>query len=146
MALKLKLDEALMEDGFFEETSLIGMVCALPPYRLAWVLNDFFDINFVCETDMTISISVKKNDPLFLPVYQYQQPNSANRYLLYKLKTENASLLPEIGHMDYVWLVQTGTHDTDAAGIYNGLRKIQDIILCQVLDRKQMKNLKNLLV
>lgn len=146
--MKLKLNEALMEEEFFEETSLIGISCALPAYRLCWVLNDLFDIDFVCEIDMTISISAKKDDPIhYLPVYQYLFPNGVNRYLLYKLKADNnLSLLPEAGRIDYVWLVQTGTHEEDAADIIARLRRSPDIVLSQSLDRTQLKSLKNLLI
>lgn len=144
--MKYKLNEVLMEDEFFEETSMIGIVSALPPYRLCWVLNGLFDIDFVCETDMTINLSLKGGEIASLPVYQYQYPNSANRYLLYKLKVENTSLLPEINKMDYIWLVQTGTHDEDVLEIAAALKRSPDIILSQILERSQLKNLKNLLI
>lgn len=148
LLMKLKLNEALMEEEFFEETSLIGIASALPAYRLCWVLNDLFDIDFVCETDMTISISAKKGEPVhYLPVYQYLFPNGVNRYLLYKLKADNnLSLLPEAGRIDYVWLVQTGRHKEDAADIIAGLKRSPDIVLSQSLDLSQLKNLKNLLI
>ncbi len=146
--MKLKLNEALMEEEFFEETSLIGIACALPAYRLCWVLNDLFDIEFTCETDMTISLTGKKGDELqYLPVYQYLLPNGVNRYLLYKLKADNnLSLLPEIGKMDYMWLVQTSDHEKDAAEIITRLKRSPDIVLSQALERTQLKNLKNLLI
>lgn len=160
--MKLKLDELKMEDAFFEESTLVGIATGMPAYRLCWMLNNLFDINFVCETDMTITILQAKKQDLFadmsmnlqdtdqemvyLPVYQHQIPNSIDRYLLYKLKADNASLLPEIPRMDYLWLVQTWNHEEDAANIISELRKLPDIILSQVLERGQLKNLKNLLV
>ena len=142
---KYKLDEAFMEDAFFEDTALIGIVSGLPAYRLCWMLNNYFDIEFACEPDMTLALSVKGNIS-YLPVYQYQFKNSPDRYLLYKLKVDNVSLLPETGRLDYMWLVQTATFDTDVIDIANALKKIPDITLSQILERSQLKNVKNLLV
>lgn len=160
--MKLKLDELKMEDAFFEESTLVGIVTGLPAYRLCWMLNNLFDIEFVCEPDMTIDLKQEKKQDLFsdmgmnlpgtdqdtvyLPVYQYMVPNSMDRYLLYKLKTDNAVLLPELPRMDYLWLVQTWNHEEDAANIISELRKLPDIVLSQILERAQLKNLKNLLV
>lgn len=146
MATKYKLDEVSMEQAFFEDTAIIGMVSSLPVYRLCWMLNSYFDIDFVCEPDMTVELVAKGGTSTFLPVYQYQFPNSLNRYLLYKLKAENASLLPEIGKMDYVWLVQTTDAEDDAIDISNSLKKIPDVMLSQILERQQLKNTRNLLV
>jgi hypothetical protein len=94
---------------------------------------------------MTLELSVKGNNN-YLPVYQYQFPNSYDRYLLYKLKVDNMSLLPETGRMDYMWLVQTATYEEDVVEIVNNLKKIPDITLSQILERSQLKNVKNLLV
>lgn len=145
MSTSYKLDESLMEEAFFEDTALIGIVSGLPAYRLCWMLNNYFDIDFVCDPDLTLALSVKGKIS-HLPVYQYQFKNSPDRYLLYKLKVDNVSLLPETGGLDYMWLVQTATYDTDVVDITTNLRKIPDITLSQILKRSQLKNVKNLLV
>ena len=143
--LKMKLDEEAMEEAFFEETCLLGLATALPPYRLCWILNNHFDINFRCEPDMTLQLSKKDNDYYYL-MYEYQLPNSSNRYLLYQLKNNNVSLLPEISTVDYLWLIQTGTPEDDAAYLAEELRNIPDIQFSRVIDRDQLKNVKSLLV
>ena len=145
--MKLKLNEDDMEDMFFEDSALVGIVSGLPAYRLCWMLNKHFDINFVCVPEMTLELVIKGNTT-YLPVYQYLIPNTEHRYLIYKLKIDNASLLPEINRMDYMLLVQTGegASQTDAENLSAELKKIPDILLSQVLQRDQLKNLKNLLV
>ena len=144
--MKLKLDEGDMENMFFEDTGIIGIVSGLPAYRLCWMLNNYFDIDFRCEPEMTLELKIKGNTT-YLPVYQYLVPNTMYRYLLYKLKIDNASLLPEINRMDYMLLVQTGeSFAADASFLSSEIKKIPDIILSQLFSRDQLKNLKNLLV
>ena len=145
MALKLKLDESAMEDAFFEDTCLLGLASALPPYRLGWILNEHFDINFTCEPEMTLE-STKKDNNYYYMIYEHQLENSSNRYLLYQLKNNNVSLLPEISTVDYLWLIQSGESEQDAAEIAEELKKIPDIQFSRIIEREQLKNVKSLLV
>ena len=130
--MKLKLHEGDMENLFFEDTALIGIVSGLPAYRLCWLLNAHFDIDFRCVPEMTLELLIKGNTT-YLPVYQYLIPNTDQQYLMYKLKIDNASLMPEISRMDYMMLVQTNDPETDAENISAELKKIPDIMLAQIL-------------
>ncbi len=134
-----------MEDDFFEDTALVGISSALPAYKLCWTLNGYFDIEFVCEPEMTSVVQKNKVD-YYLPVFQYELPNCSHRYILYKLKNHQVSLLPEIGKVDYLWLIKTSEPEKDANLITEGLRKISDVLLSQVIDRDDLKNIKNLIV
>lgn len=157
MALKLKLNEREMADDFFEDTCLLGIASSLPPYRLCWVLNDHFDINLTCEPDMTLELAEKdkpymnkgiqtENVAYFYTVYEYQLPNSCHRYLLYQLKNNNVSLLPDFKKIDYLWLIQTADSIEDTRDIADELRKIPDVLFTQVIEPSQIKNPQSLLV
>ena len=141
----MKLDESAMEDAFFEGTCLLGIVSALPPYRLCWIINRYFDIDFACMPDMTL-ISSKKQVEYYYMIYEHCLPNSEHRYLLYQLKNKNLSLLPELAAIDYLWLIQTGCPEDDGQEIAARLRAIPDIQLVRVLHRDQLKNARSLLV
>lgn len=136
--------EAMHED-FFADAAMIGIVTAVPGYHLCWLLNRHFDINFVREPDQNLPLQ-KKNNQYYFPIYQYDFPNSGYKYLLYKLKNGNESLLPETKLLDYLWLVQTASPDSDADAIAAELRNIPDIQLAQILAPDQLKNLNNLLL
>ena len=140
-----KFDALKMEEEFFEDTALVGIATALPAYKLCWMLNEFFEIDFMCEPEMTCPF-VKNNLVYHLPVFQYLLPNCSHRFILYKLKYFQVSMLPEIAQIDYLWLIQTATHKRDAQDIKDGLRKIPEITLSQVLELEDIKNIKNLLV
>lgn len=134
-----------MQDDFFSEAAMIGIVTALPGYHLCWLLNNHFDIEFVREPSQNIPLQKKENTYNF-PIYQYTFPNSAHKYLLYKLKDGKEPLLPETKQLDYLWLIQTATPEYDAMNITTELKNIPDIQLAQILAPEQLKSLNNLLV
>ncbi len=136
---------AAMQEDFFADVAMLGIVTAVPGYHLCWLLNRYFDINFVREPDQNLPLQKKKNQYYF-PIYQYDFPNSNYKYLLYKLKNGSESLLPETRQLDYLWLIQTANPDEDADKIAAELKNIQEIQLAQLLIPGQLKSLNNLLL
>ena len=142
---KMLLNIDAMQHDFFDESAMIGIVTALPGYRLCWMINKHFDINFSRDPEQTIPFR-KKGVEYFFPVYKYNLPNSSHQYLLYKLKHGAESLLPETKNLDYVWLLKTGNPEEDARTIITELKNIADIQLAQILTPAQLKSINNLLV
>jgi len=142
---KLVLDMTATQEGFFADAAMIGIGTALPAYHFCWLLNKHFEIDFRRDPDQNIPM-VKKENQYYFPIYQYSFPNSTHTYLLYKLKNGTEALVPEIRHLDYLWLVQTANPEEDALLILGELKKIPDIQLAQILAQDQLKSLNNLLV
>ncbi len=142
---KLKLDISAMQEDFFEDAAMIGIVTAMPAYHLCWLLNKHFDIEFVRKPEQDISL--QKSDTLYnFPIYQFDLPNSEQKYVLYKLKDGKEPLLPETRLLDYLWLIQTAGPAADADFIAAELKNIPDIQMAQKLAPDQLKSLSNLLV
>lgn len=143
---KLVLDMDAMQDDFFADTAMIGIVSAEPAYRFCWILNNYFDIEFRNYPEQNISVK-KKDNTYYFPTYQHDVPNSNYKYLLYKLKSGKETLLPETKHLDYLWLVQTARPEHDAHLLYNQVKNIPEVQLAQLLATDQIKkSLNNLLV
>jgi hypothetical protein len=134
-----------MQDDFFADTAMIGIVTAMQGYRLCWMLNKYFDINFIRDPEQTILLQ-KKEHSFYFPVYRYDMANSSHKYVLYKLKNGNETLLPEVKQLDYLWLVQTANPEDDAWQLSRNIKNISDIQLSQILEAEQLKNIKNLIV
>ncbi|MES2703713.1 MAG: IPExxxVDY family protein [Bacteroidota bacterium] len=142
---KLVLDMNAMQEDFFDETAMIGIVTAVPGYRLCWLLNRHFNINFTRSPELTVYLQRKEVDYCF-PVYQCDIPNSEHKYLLYHLKQGKEPLLPETKQLDFIWLLKTDSPDADARDIAKELRSLPDIQLAQMLAAEQLKSINNLLV
>lgn len=142
---KLVLDMTAMKEDFFADAAMVGIGTALPAYHLCWRLNKHFEISFTRDPDLNIPMQ-KKDNQYYFPIYQYIFPNSNYKYLLYKLKNGNETLLPETRQLDYLWMIHTANPEEDALWISGELKNIPDIQLAQVFDPHQLKNLGNLLV
>lgn len=143
---KMTLNIAAMQEEFFADTALIGIVSALPAYRFCWLLNQRFDLNLVRDPESDICLQDSQDNEHFFPIYKYCAPMNGNRYLIYRLKTDKESLMPEIRQLDYLWMIQSNTPESDAAAITQSLRDISDIQLAQVLSPDKLRNLSYLLV
>jgi hypothetical protein len=142
---KFTLNVAAMHEDFFADASLIGIVSAMPAYRLCWMLNKHFGVDFARNPQQNIHLQ-KKGTQYVFPTYQYNFPNSNYQYLLYKLKNGAETLLPEARQLDFLWLVQTADPEDDAHAISSELKNIPDIQLARLLEKAQLKSLNNLLV
>lgn len=140
MTAKLILDTAAMQDEFFADTALIGIVSALPPYRFCWTLNNKLDIDFIRVPELDIVLQTNPESQLYFPIYQYNMPVNGTNYLLYKLKNGNETLLPEVRQLDYLWMIQSKSAVEDADTIIRYLRDIPDIQLAQILSAENLKN------
>jgi len=134
-----------MQEDFFADTAMVGIVSAMQGYRFCWIINNYFNINFTRDPEQDITLQ-KKDNEFYFPVYSFIVANSSNKYLLYKLKNGNETLLPETKQLDYLWLIQTANPDEDAYKITQDLRNIPDVQLAQILAADQLKNIKNLIV
>lgn len=145
---KLLLDTTAMEEDFFEGIALIGISCSLPVYRFCWLVNNKFDINFVREPSLDVVMKPGKNsEEKYFPVYQYLPPHTEEKYILYKIKDESSSLMPEVRKLDFLWMLQN-MHEakTEAAVIVKHLKKFPEVQLAQLLKPEKLKSLGHLLI
>jgi len=146
MSVKMTLDMVAMQEDFFADTVLIGIASALPGHRFCWLINKHFEMDFIRDPEQNVCLQLKQNKECYFPIYKYELPLSNVMHLLYKLKNNTESLLPEAKQLDYIWLIQTTSPDTDAYGITQTLRNIPEVQLAQLLEPEKLKNLKNLIV
>jgi len=146
MAAKLVLDITAMQEDFFADSALIGIACSLPGYRFCGLLNKQFDLDFVRDPNQEVSLQPTPDKKYFFSVYQFLLSFSNSRHILYKLKNDTESLLPEIKRLDYLWLIQTSTAQKDAQQNIRRLRQINQVQLAQILQPEKLKNLNNLII
>ena len=147
MSTRWTLDVVAMQSEFFSDTALIGIVSALPAYRFCWMLNQKFDMDFVRDADSDIcKPGADDSQDQYYSLYKYRAPLNGNKYLIYKLKNDQDSLLPEVKQLDYLWMIQSNSPDADAAQLTQYLRDIPDVQLAQILAPDKLKSLGHLIV
>ncbi len=143
--MKLTLDIQSMQTEYFTDVALIGISSSVPDYRFCWLLNRCFNLKLARDMDSDIEVQTK-GDTLVFPIYRYEIPLNGNRYLLYKLKSEKESLLPEIRQLDYLWMIQHGDAETEASGLIRHLRNFAEVQLAQRIAVDKIRHLSNLII
>lgn len=146
---KLTLNIAAMQDDFFSDASLIGIVSAMPAYSFCLMLNQRFDLKFVREYDMDICVKTNKNGDTyehFYAVYEYCAPLNGARNLLYKLKNEQQVLMPELKNMDYLWMINNACNGYPPSRFAEFLNQMPHVQMVKMLEPDSLKKRAHLLV
>jgi hypothetical protein len=146
MAAKLTLDLNAMQEDFFADAVIIGIRSALPGYRFCWLMNKLLHTHFVRDPEFDIKMERPGGEDVFFEVYEFVLPQNSGKHIIYKLKTQEVHLMPEIKNLDFIWLVQTAMADKDAKTILEHCRNINEIEMAQILPLHQLKNKQHLLI
>lgn len=133
-------------EDFFSDTAMIGIGSAMPGYRFCLAVNNAFDFAFTREPESDVEYRPAKDQVHIFSLYQYQEPYSSCRHLLYKLQSEKKALLPEIKQLDYLWLISSPTAEHEAEILAAHLRNLPEIQLAQIIAPDRLKNLNHLLI
>lgn len=146
MAAKLVLDMSAVQEEFFSDTAMIGIGCPLQGHEFCWTINRRLDFNFVREPENDVEYKPAKDHAHFFSLYKYEEPLSTCMHLLYKLRSDKKSLLPEIKQLDYLWLIKDRMADALCGEITAELRDIPQIQLAQSIDPERLRNINHLLL
>jgi hypothetical protein len=103
--MKIKMDNSLMVEEFFDGTRLLGIVAPIKSYQFCWLLNQHLQIDFRINHDIEIQLEKKKRK-YFFSIYEYNEPNSSRTHYLYINQFDGEYLLPEFKHLDFLWLLK----------------------------------------
>jgi hypothetical protein len=103
--MKIKMDNSLMVDDFFDGARLLGIVAPIKSYQFCWLLNQYLQIDFRINHDIEIELDKKKRK-YFFSVYEYNEPNGSRIHYLYSNHFDGEFLLPEFKHLDFLWLLK----------------------------------------
>lgn len=143
--MKLKLDSLGMEDDFFENTRLLGMVAPVKDYLLCWQLNQVFRFNFRINNNIEIQLT-KKLRSFFFTVYEYNEPLRSLSHYLYNNEHDGEYLLPEFKHLDFLWLMKGDeVDDTTIQQMIAAIKSINKVQLVTELAYGQIKNKQHLI-
>jgi hypothetical protein len=138
--MKFKLDTEGMEEDFFEDTRLLGIVAPVKDYQLCWQLNQLFRFSFRVNNNIEIQLTKKRRN-YFFPVYEYNEPNSSLMHYLYNNQHDGEYLLPEFKHLDFLWLMKGDLVSDEAfSGMAGSIKDINGVQLVMELTNEKIKN------
>lgn len=138
--MKFKLDTEGMEEDFFEDTRLLGIVAPVKDYQLCWHLNQVLRFSFRVNNHIEIQLTKKKRN-YFFPVYEYNEPTSSLIHYLYNNQHDGEYLLPEFKHLDFLWLMKGDLVSDDLfSNMANSIKDINGVQLVMELTNEKIKN------
>lgn len=145
MAGKMVLDNAALAAAFFEDAVLIGIQCPLEPHTFIWMVNRHAGFAFTYQLEAEIRM-VAKGRKYAYPVYEYREPRIDLHHLLYVNTHDGRHLLPELKHIDYLWLLRgSGKQVAFASSLMPALRQLDRVLLVMELTNEKIKNKENLI-
>lgn len=142
--MKLRLNIEELNDDFFEETRLLGIIAPLKNYQFCWQLNNLLGFNFRLNNEIEIPLR-KKDRTYHFSIYQSQETNSFLSHYLYHNQCDGEYLLPEFKHMDFLWLMKGDMVDDDKCNwIRQAIKTINGVQLVAELTNEQIKTKGNM--
>jgi hypothetical protein len=141
--MKLRLEESASPD-FFEGSYILGIVSTLKNYLFCWHIQHHLNIYFGTSEDMQINL-VKNQRTYSFTVYEYSDPLSLDQYQLFTNKNDGEFLLPELQHLDYIWLFKgVNGNLQNIKKIQHLLKNIPGVQMVVDIDQSRIKSKNNL--
>ncbi len=142
--MKLSLNSSDLTDGFFEETSILGIMAPIKDYQFCWHLNNLLGLDFRINNDIEIQLT-KKHRNYFFAVYEFAEEHNSLVHYLYNNQFDGEYLLPEFKHLDFLWLLK-GDAITELAlqQLIEAIKNIKGVQLVLELTNEKIKNKEHL--
>lgn len=144
--MKLKIDNELLAEEFFEDTLLLGIMASLESHQFVWQINQALRFDFRNNSEIEIQLN-KKNRNYFFSVFEFQEPHKALCYYLYKNQYDGEYLLPEFKHLDYLWLIKGDLPSKDdERALITDIRSLPAVQLVVELNNEKIKHKQHLIL
>lgn len=138
--MKFKIDHNELIDEFYVSTHIVGIVAPVKPYHFCWKLNQILKLDF--RTDGTLEIQLeKKQRKYFFSIYSYNERNNSRKHYIYQNQNDGEYLLPELKHLDFIWLIQDEEMTLDELQLLQ--TQIREIKIVQLVTELSIENIKN---
>lgn len=142
--MKLTLDNKDLTDGFFEETRLLGIMAPIKDYLFCWQVNQLMGVDFRANHDLEIPLK-RKGRTYFFSIFEFAEPSTCLKHYLYCNQHEGEYLLPELKHLDFLWLLKDDcVPDEKLDDLIYALKSINGVQLVVELTNEKIRNKEHL--
>jgi hypothetical protein len=116
-----------LEIDYSYDFQLLGIISTIKGYKLAWEINQLFELQLVRQPDL--KFVDKKNNNYHLANFLHKSESLTIRLFKNKPLEEEAKstyLVPEFQHYDYIMMVQTD-NETKSKRLQEVLRSIPSV-------------------
>ena len=142
MKLKLNIDE--LNEDFFDDTRLLGIIAPIKSHQFCLQLNNQLGHQFRLNPAIEIHLK-KKERSYYFSIYESKEPNSFLVHYLYHNHCDGEYLLPEFRHMDFLWLTKGDFVDDEKCNWINQtVKALNGVQMVAELTNEQIKNKVNM--
>lgn len=142
--MKLTLDINELTAEFFEETRLLGIMASMKDYQFCWQLNNLLVMDFRNKNDIEIQLN-KKGRKYFFAVYHCCEPTGSLSHYVYNNQFDGEYLLPELKHLDFLWLMKGDLVSDDVLeNLINTVKTFNGVQLVLELTKEKIRNKQHL--
>jgi hypothetical protein len=138
-----KIKKNTLEIDYASDFRLVGLICALKPHKLAWVLNKCLNLDLERQKDHAI-LEKEEIDSRYIH-FLHQTEVTTIRLLKNKSADDGASkwlLVPEHPRFDYMLFIKSGEHGKETE-IMEQMKNIPTIELSAFLPLASLKRKEN---
>ena len=144
--MKLKIDNELLVEEFFDCAKLLGIVAPVKDYQFSWMLNLALGFRFRVNNGLEIQLR-KKQRNYFFRIYEYEVPGCFMTHYLYNNQCDGEYLLPEFKHLDFLWLVKgEEIAPAEFTSLQQSIKLLPSVQLVNEMTHEKIKNKQHLIL
>jgi hypothetical protein len=138
--MKLKLNQDIVTEEFFEDCHLIGIVAPIKEYSFIWHINQKLGLNMRLNNSNEIQL-LKKKRKYFFSIFEYKFTQVKLEYYVYCNKYDGEYLLPEFKNLDYLWLTRDDNiNEESTKNLIQAIRQLPNVQMVNSLSHVNLKN------
>jgi hypothetical protein len=120
------LDNAYLEDEFFEDVKLLGIVCASEYYRIISFINQRLAMHFKRNHDLEIRLH-----EMSYPVFEYKDEEKLIEHYLFCNRRKTTYMMPDAKNIDFIWMFKGNfQYQQSITELPAYLKKVEGIDFC----------------
>jgi len=137
------MSKLVLELEYDFDFALFGISSHVANYRLAWGMNQLFEIDLERVDDIDLSFGPKKKGNFSL--YRFDDEESYTTFHLISNRCSTGYLIPELKQIDYFVQYWGPMSDEELGSFKDELRNIPSVLASMEIDPMELKSRNNLL-
>lgn len=137
------MSKLVLEVEYDFDFALFGVSSHVANYRLAWGMNQLFEIDLERVSDVDLSFGQEKKGNFSL--YRFDDEESYTTFHLISNRCSAGYLIPELKQIDYFVQYWGPMSDNELTGFKDELREIPSVLASMEIDPMELKSRNNLL-
>ena len=139
---KMILDTETLEEAFFEDVKLFGIVSPVEPYHLIWNLNHAFNYSF--ERNHEAEVQFKD---IYYSVFYYADEEKLIEHYIFANRNKTNYMIAEAKNIDFIWMMKGNIHSLFfLSQVSSLLESIQNIDYSMEINPEHLKSKQHLIV